>query len=110
MSLLTIAEAADKLRVSVRTLEREALDGRLAIVRVRSRRLVDSAELERYVAAQTVCQSGGRETAGKYASVLAAARAWKNAYLQVPPAPTRSRSKMRSGASKSRMQLVKSEG
>lgn len=35
MTLLTLTEAAAQLRVSRRTLEREASDGRLAIVRVR---------------------------------------------------------------------------
>ena len=55
--LLTISEAAERLRVSVRTLEREARDGRLAIVRIRSVRLVAPAELDRYIAAQSEIKS-----------------------------------------------------
>lgn len=50
-ALLTLAEAADRLRVSVRTIEREAADGRLALVRIRSRRMIDPFELARYIAA-----------------------------------------------------------
>ncbi|MCO6445825.1 MAG: tyrosine-type recombinase/integrase [Anaerolineae bacterium] len=41
--LLTVREAAERLRVSARTVEREIAAGRLACVRVRSRRLVDEA-------------------------------------------------------------------
>ena len=50
--LLTVAEAAEQLRVSVRTVEREAAAGRIALVRIRSRRLIDQAELARYIAGQ----------------------------------------------------------
>ena len=41
--LLTVRETAERLRVSARTVEREIAAGRLACVRVRSRRLVDEA-------------------------------------------------------------------
>lgn len=55
-ALLTLKEAAEMLRVSTRTIVREALDGRISIVRIRSLRLVAPAELERYVAAQSQVQ------------------------------------------------------
>lgn len=108
-TLLTLREAAARLRVSVRTVERECADGRLAIVRVRSRRLIDPAELDRYIAASQViaCPSAEKATAGR--SVLALeseARALSSVYPKAQRAPTRSRSKLRSGAARSRLQLV----
>lgn len=72
--LLTIAEAAERLRVSVRTVEREAKDGKLAIVHIRSRRMVDPGELVRYIAAnQTAapCPSVNEATATRSASASA---------------------------------------
>ncbi len=39
MPLLTIAETAHELRVSIRTIEREISDGRLVVTRIRSRLL-----------------------------------------------------------------------
>lgn len=45
---LTLAEAAQKLRVSVRTLEREIKDGKLAVIKVRSRRRIAASEIERF--------------------------------------------------------------
>lgn len=56
-ALLTIKEAAEMLRVSTRTIEREASDGRISIVRIRSVRLVAPAELERYIIAQSQIKS-----------------------------------------------------
>ncbi len=110
MSLLTIAEAADMLRVSVSTLEREAADGRFAIVRIRGRRLVASAEIERYIAAQT-CRSAKRDSGGKSASVLAAVDALSNAFRQAPRKRTRSNSKLLSGAGTSTpLRVVRSAG
>ena len=49
MTLLTIQEAADRLRVSQRTLRREIADGRLAFVKLRSRVLIEPSELDRYI-------------------------------------------------------------
>ena len=99
--LLTLPEAAGLLRVSVRTLEREAAAGRLCIVRVRRRRLVEEGELGRYVAA---CRSGERESGGKSESASAVA-ALSSGFLRPQPEPTRGRSKLRSCAARSRLKL-----
>ena len=45
--LLTVREVAERLRVSARTVEREIAAGRLACVRVRSRRLVERTIIHR---------------------------------------------------------------
>lgn len=105
-ALLTVAEAAERLRVSVRTLEREILAGRIAIIRIRSRRLVELAEIERYIAAQRACRSEGGETAGKSASAWAAACALSERFRQAPRAPTPSSSKPRSAGRRSTLRLV----
>ena len=105
MHLLTITEAAQRLHVSVRTLEREVADGKLAIVRVRSRRLVDEAELTRYIAAQS-CRYEKSAIAGKSASDWAVAAVLNRLSRQAQPEPTRSRSKFRSAAAKSTLRLV----
>ena len=56
--LLTLAEAAARLRVSARSVRREISDGHLAAVQVRTRLRVSTAELARYIAArETRCQS-----------------------------------------------------
>lgn len=96
--LLAIAEAAERLHVSVRTIEREARDGRIAIVRIRSIRLVAPAELERYIAAQTDVKSqsakweiDGRSAIGSAAELVLSARP-----RPALPATTRGRSKLRS--------------
>jgi excisionase family DNA binding protein len=93
--VLTIAEAAERLRVSVRTLTREAAEGRLGIIRIRRRLFVKPAELDRYL---TACQSVSTETAGKSASDLALVAALSRHYRPAPPEPTRSRSGIRSAA------------
>lgn len=51
--LLTLAEAAERLRVSVRTLEREVRDGRLTPTIVEGRRFVSPGHLEQYIALNT---------------------------------------------------------
>lgn len=98
--LLTVAEAAERLRVSARTVEREIAAGRLACVRVRSRRLVDDADLTAYISAsrEQTCRSESAETDSRseYASVVAAALSGR--CLPVRSVSTRSRSKLRSGA------------
>lgn len=108
MSLLTLAEVAERLRVSVRTVEREAADGRLAIIRVRSRRFIDPAELERYIADSQVraCPSESAATAIKSASALAAANALSEHFRPAAPSPTRGRSKLRSRGRASTLRLV----
>ena len=108
MTLLTLPEASARLRVSVRTLEREAAEGRLAIIRIRSRRLIEPAELDRYLAAQRVapCPSDARETAGRSASAQALASALSNAFRPAPRAPTRRRSRLLSDADSSPLRLV----
>ena len=110
-ALLTITEAAQRLRVSVRTLEREAKDGRIAIVHIRSRRMIEPAELLRYIAAnQTAeppCPSASGATATKSASASAAvAAALNERFRQALPSPTRGRSKSRLAAPGSTLRLV----
>ena len=108
--LLTLSEAAARLRVSIRTVEREAADGRLAIVRVRSRRLVDSAELDRYITAQVQqpWQSDEKAPAGKSESAQALAAALSSAFRPAPPGPTRRRSKLLSASGSSALRLAES--
>ena len=69
--LLTIHEAAERLRVSPRTVDREILAGKLAVVRVRSRVRIREEELQRYVR-EGECQSVESANAGRYGSVLEA--------------------------------------
>lgn len=54
MPLLTLAETAHELRVSIRTIEREISDGRLVVTRIRSRPLIDRSDLQAYLARQKV--------------------------------------------------------
>ena len=103
--LLTLSEVAASLRVSVRTLEREAQDGRLAIMRIRSKRLVAPEELERYkLAAQ--CQSEKSATVGKSVSASVVESALNALSRQLQPETTRGHSKLRSGARRSTLRLV----
>lgn len=106
--LLTLKEAASRCRVSAKTLLREAADGRLTIVRIRSRQLVEPAELDRYIAASRECPSAAKATAGKCESAQALASALSNAFRPAPPAPTRRRSKWLSDAASSPLRLVES--
>lgn len=103
--LLTLPEAAQRLRVSVRTVEREAAAGRLALVRVRSRRLVPADELARYIAACS-CQSASEATATKSASAWAAVNALSEHFRQAQRSPTPARSKSRLAARASTLRLV----
>jgi excisionase family DNA binding protein len=48
-TLLTLTEAAERLRCSKSTLERLVATGELRSIRVRSRRLVRVADLEAYI-------------------------------------------------------------
>ena len=105
----TLAEFAARLRVSVRTLEREIRDGRLSIIRVRSRRLVAAAEQARYIAAQgeSVCPSEKSVSAGKSVSVSEVADlALKRLYREAQPRQTRGNSRLRSGERKSTPRLA----
>lgn len=106
--LIPLAEAASFAGgVSVRTLEREHRDGRLAIVRIRAKRFVAQAELDRYIAAQTItCRSESSEIAGKSESASAVASALSALYRPAQPEPTRSRSSIRSAARRSTLRLV----
>lgn len=101
-TLLTLAEAAERLRVSVRTVEREAKDGRIAIVRIRSRRMIDPAELLRYIAAnQTTAptrSAAGDATATRAAAASAMAAAADAHLRRLQLAPKRGRSRSRLGA------------
>jgi len=108
--MLTLDEVAAKLRVSKKTVEREIRDGRLAAVKIRSRRRVTPESLARYIATQgegAPCQSGSGEIAGKSGFALAADVVLSE--LSRPAskaAPTRSRSRVRSSAPKPTLQLV----
>jgi excisionase family DNA binding protein len=104
--LMTLPEAAERLRVSVRSVEREIAAGRLALVRVRSRRLIQAAELTRYIAALTPCQSANEATATKSASASAAVDALSEHFRRAQPSPTPARSKSRLAASGSTLKLV----
>ena len=50
--LHTLTEAADYLRVSRRTVEREVAAGRIRVVKIGRRTLVTERELEAYLAAR----------------------------------------------------------
>lgn len=115
-TLLTLPQAAQRLGVSVRTVEREAADGRLALVRIRSRRMVDPAELTRYIAAASSstssptgtpsCPSASEVIATRSASALAAASALSEHFLRGPRGKTPARSKSRLAARASTLRLV----
>lgn len=108
--LLTLQEAADRLRVSVRTLEREIHDGRLSIVRVRSVRLVAPAELDRYIAArgETGCPSAKSASVGRSESASAVELVLNGLSRAVQPRRTRGRSRLRSAGRQSTLRLVAS--
>ena len=105
MTLLTLSEAAERLRVSPRTLEREAADGRIAVRMIRSVRVVEEAELSRYIAGLP-CLSAGRETAGRSGSASVAASVLNAVSRLQLPEPTRGRSKLRSAGRRSTLRLV----
>jgi excisionase family DNA binding protein len=90
--MLTLSEAATRLRVSPSTVRREIADGRLAAVRVRRRILVSPAAIEQYLAA---CPSAATATAGRSESLQEAVAALSRHFHPAPPAPTRSRSRLR---------------
>lgn len=56
--LLTLAEAADQLHVSERTVQRIIGRGELAIVRIGRQIRVRQADLDAYVAAQRIANNG----------------------------------------------------
>lgn len=109
-TLLTLPEAAEQLRVSVRTVEREHAAGRLALVRIRTRRFVAVAELARYIAARgeeaPPCQSASEATATRCASASAAVRALSAHFQQAQRSLTPARSKSRLAAPASTLRLV----
>src|SRR5690606_23090380 len=98
LMLLTVRETAERLRVSARTVEREIAAGRLACVRVRSRRRVDEADLAAYISQsrRAECLSGSTADAGRCASASEVVAALNALCPSAPAAPTRSRSKLRS--------------
>jgi excisionase family DNA binding protein len=106
VTLLTLREAAAELRVSVRTLEREHADGKLAIVKIRSLRMVAREELDRYIAAQ--CQSGKSGTAGKSVSGSVADAVLSELSRQLLKERTPSSSKPTSGRRRSTLWLAAS--
>ena len=98
---LTLQETASRLRVSVRTVEREIADGKLSAVRVRRRIRISLDALSAYIAVATPkCQSANDTTVGKSAFRLID-DALKKHFRPVPPVPTRSRSKLLCAARKS---------
>lgn len=106
MSLFTLAEVADQLRVSERTVRREIADGKLKAVSVRKAVRVREADLADYLAQAALCPSAKSATAGKFDSALAVANALSGLSLRAPVAPTRSRSSIRSAARRSTLKLV----
>ena len=110
VKLLTLRAAAELIGgvVSTRTLEREIADGRLAVVRIRSKRFVAESEIRRYIAAREErgCQSARSGDAGKSASALETANALSELYLEAPRRRTRGSSKLRSAARRSTLRLV----
>ena len=67
MALLTIAQAAEHLAVSARSVEREIAAGKLAVVTIRGRVRIDPAELQAYILRQqtrrnTSCQHSSEVT------------------------------------------------
>jgi excisionase family DNA binding protein len=107
---LTLPEVAEHLSCSVRTVEREIAAGRLPVLRVRGLRRVDPGDLAAYLAQsrRVQCQSASDTSDGKseYRSAMVAAL---SALSQPePPRPTRSRSKLRCAAARSRLHLVSS--
>src|SRR5690606_20447676 len=98
--LLTVRETAERLRVSARTVEREIAAGRLSCVRVRSRRLVDPADLAAYISAsrEQTCRSESEPTGIKSEYASAVVAALSGLCHPVRSVPTRSRSKLRSSA------------
>jgi excisionase family DNA binding protein len=105
--MLTIAEAAQALKVSERTIRREIADGRLRAVRLRSLYRIRPEDWQAYLAAQpAACPSDRSATDGRFASVSAVADALSRLYRPAPPAPTRAPSKIRSAARKSTLRLV----
>ena len=105
--LLTLEEAGKRLKVSARTVRREIADGRIAAVAVRSSLRITAAELARYIASrESRCQSENTVNAGKFESLSAVAGALSKHFRAEQPGPTRSRSKLRSGARRSTLRLV----
>lgn len=97
MSLLTIPQAAERLSVSRRTVEREIADGRLRAIRVRGLLRVDPADLDAYIREQVhQCRSASVATDGRSESVSALVAGLSVPFLPVRVAPTRGRSKLRS--------------
>ena len=111
MTLLTLQEAALRVsptgQISVRTLDREAAAGRLAIVRIRRRKYVRAAELDRYLAAQE-CRSDATAIAGKSVSASEVVSALSALFPRAHRKPTPSSSKRSSAGRKSTLRLVAS--
>jgi excisionase family DNA binding protein len=106
--LIPFKDAAARCGVSVRTLEREVIEGKLAIHRIRSVRLVAPAELERYIAAtqEPQCPSAKSAAVIKSASASEVVSVLNAHFRQAPPVTTRGRSKLRSAARRSTLRLV----
>lgn len=103
--LLTLAEVAERLRVCVRTVEREIAAHRLALVRVRSKRLIRADDLARYISALP-CPSASEAPDTKSASASAAVNALSEHFHQALRSPTHARSKSRLAARASTLRLV----
>jgi len=97
--LLTLQEAAARLRVSTRTVKREIAAGRLQSVRIRRLVRVPEASLRVYLA--TACRSANETTVGKSESALVLDAALRKLSHRAPHVPTRSRSKLLIAAQKS---------
>jgi excisionase family DNA binding protein len=97
----TLSETALRLRVSVRTIEREIAEGKLVAARIRGLVRISAFELSTYIAASTTrCLSGKDMIDGKCASKRME-DALKRHFRPALPARTRSRSKLLCAARKS---------
>ncbi len=74
--LITIAEAAELLAVSPRTVRREMTDGALPYVQVRGAARIDRSELDAYISRKTI----RREVLRKTESLASVAAGYHSAY------------------------------
>jgi len=90
--MLTIQEVADRLRVSVRTVEREIAAGKLRAVKVRRLTRILEPELQGYIS--RACLSANAPTTGRSVSASVVDAVLRRLSRPAQPAPTRSRSKL----------------
>lgn len=108
---LTLAQVANRLQVSARTVRREIDDGRLPAARVRGIMRIDPADLAVYFEEQkAACRSAATEIAGRSDYGPVVADALNELFPRARPAGTRKRSRLLSAAASSTVRLVSSRG